>query len=188
MSSAPEKRAVPEAMTELARFVACMEYRSADRRPNHELGAWPQTKQRWEQEAPDAVRSFTWNWFVGEPGLGLDHREYVPLNYGFIPPFPAETIEDTPEYQVFRDSKGILHRALKEGTVGGGRMCMDQYLDFPVKNRADFLAIKKRLIAADPSRIPADIEARLAAWRQRTFPLCLGTNCAANGFYWRARE
>ena len=48
-------------MTERDRYIACMEYESADRRPNHELGVWGQTRARWEKEAPDAVRGFTWD-------------------------------------------------------------------------------------------------------------------------------
>ena len=67
-------------------------------------------------------------------------------------------------------------------------MCMDQYLDFPVKHPEDFPAIKKRLIAAIPERYPADLDAQVARWNKRDYPLVLGRNCAANGFYWRARE
>ena len=59
-------------MTELERFLACMEYQPSDRVPNHELGAWGQTRARWEQEAPEAVAGFRWNWFDGEDALGLD--------------------------------------------------------------------------------------------------------------------
>jgi len=59
-------------MTDLERFLACMEYKSADRRPNHELGVWGQTRDRWEHEAPQAVRNFTWDWFSGEPALGME--------------------------------------------------------------------------------------------------------------------
>jgi len=35
---------------------------------------------------------------------------------------------------------------------------MDVYIYFPVKTPSDFKAIKKRLIEADPSRIPADAD------------------------------
>jgi len=55
-------------------------------------------------------------------------------------------------------------------------------------NSVDFSAIKKRLIAAIPERYPADLDKKIAVWKERDFPLILGHNCAANGFYWRARE
>jgi uroporphyrinogen decarboxylase len=175
-------------MTDLERFLACMEYQSADRRPNHELGVWPQTKARWEQEAPDAVRGFAWDWFAGEDALGLDRRLFIPVDFGFIPPFEHKVLERTDRYEVVQDARGIVHKALLEGTVGGGRMCMDQYLSFPLSKPEDWPAVRRRLEAALPQRYPPDLDAQVAAWQRRTCPLILGRNCAANGFYWRARE
>lgn len=174
--------------TALDRFNACMEYQSSDRRPNHELGVWGQTRERWEQEAPEAVRAFHWSWFDDEPGLDLDPKVYIPVNYGFLPPFPHEVLEETETTILARNSLGILTKGLKTGTSYGTRMSMDQYLEFPVRGPEDFPGIKRRLIAAQPERYPRDLDARLKAWKKRDFPLCLGRNCAANGFYWRARE
>ena len=173
--------------SDLHRFLACMAYQSC-RRPNHELGVWGQTRARWEQEAPGSVKQFTWDWFTGEPTLDLDHREFINVNFGFIPPYQTEVIEETKEYIVARNQKGILTRALKAGTTYGTRMSMDQYLAFPVRVPADFPAVKARLEAALPERYPADLGEKIAGWRQRDFPLILGRNCAANGFFWRARE
>lgn len=174
--------------TDLERFLACMEYQPSDCRPNHELGVWGHTVARWRDEAPDAVAGFTWDWFRGEDALGLDRREYVPVHYGFLPPYPYEVLEETDRYVVARNGNGIVTRALKVGTVGGTRPCMDEYLDFPVKRPEDFAAVKERLVAAIPERYPADLDARIAGWQRRDCPLILGRNCAANGFYWRARE
>jgi len=175
-------------MTDLERFIACMEYQPRDRVPNHELGVWPQTRARWMTENPDAVAGFGWDWFVEEPGIGLDRREYVPVNYGFVPPFEHEVLEETDEYEIVRNALGVVTKGLKAGTVDGGRMCMDQYLRFPVSNIDEFRAVKKCLIAAIPARYPADLDTQIARWKKRDFPLILGQNCAANGFYWRARE
>jgi uroporphyrinogen decarboxylase len=174
--------------TDLERFNACMDYQPSDRRPNHELGVWPQTRARWLEEAPDSVQDLSWDWFVTEDAIGLDRREYVPVDYGFIPPFDDELLEETDSYQVVRNGKGIVTKALKEGTVDGGRACMDQYLEFPISTPEDFAAIKRRLLAAIPERYPEDLDQQIETWRGRDFPLVLGRNCAANGFYWRARE
>lgn len=176
-------------ISDLERFIACMEYQPCDRRPNHELGVWPQTRTRWLKEAPEEAKTFTWNWFYAEDAIGLDRRDYVPVNYGFVPPFEHEILEETERYEVFRDAKGIVHRALKEGTEAGGRMCMDQYLSFPVETPEDWAKLKReRLIPALSERYPADLDERVAKWKARNYPLVLGENCAANGFYWRARE
>jgi uroporphyrinogen decarboxylase len=175
-------------MTDLRRFLACMEYETADRRPNHELGVWGQTRQRWQDEAPEAVKAITWDWFSGDPSLGMDRREFIPVNFGFMPKYDQEVLEETDEYVVARSANGIVTKALKTGTTFGTRMSMDQYLSFPVAKPEDFAEVKKRLIAAVPERYPADLDKRIAAWRDRVCPLILGRNCAANGFYWRARE
>ena len=174
--------------TPLQRFNDCMNFSPSDARPNHELGVWIQTLYRWRQEAPDAVKDFTWNWFYSEPALDLDPRDYIKVNYSFIPPFPTQIIEDNDQYVIARNHQGIVTKALKEGSIEGGRMSMDQYLTFPVTEPSDFPDVKRRLVAAIPQRYPADLDVALARWKTRTCPLILGENCAANGFYWRARE
>lgn len=175
-------------MTDLDRFIACMDYQPADRRPNHELGVWAQTVERWRQEAPEAVKEFTWNWFVEEPAIHLDRREYIAVNFGFIPPFEPKILEETGDYVVARDTLGIVTRALKAGSIGGARMCMDQHLAHPVRTPEDWPDIKRRLIASLPQRYPSDLKQRIERWKTRDYPLVIGENCAANGFYWRARE
>lgn len=175
-------------MNDLERFHACMDYRPADRRPNHELGVWPQAVERWKTEAPDAVKNFHWNWFVEEPAIGLDRREYIGVHYGFDPGYESEVLEETDQYIVARNWHGIVTRALKEGSIGGARMCMDEYISFPVRTPADWPDVKRRLVAATSNRYPQNLDGQIAAWKNRTCPLIMGYNCAANGFYWRARE
>jgi hypothetical protein len=174
--------------TDLERFLDCMEYRASDRRPNHELAVWGQTIEAWRDEAPDAVADFTWDWFTGEAGLGMDRREFIPVNYSFIPAYQPEVQEEDDRYVVARNSNGIVTRALKEGTAFGTRLSMDEYIDFPVHAPEDFADIKRRLVAALPERLPVDMPAQVERWQKREHPLIAGLNCAANGFYWRARE
>ena len=73
--------------TSLERFITCQEYQPCDRRPNYELGAWQQTRIRWQKEAPQAVKDFTCNFPDGEPALRMDRREFIGVNFAFIPPF-----------------------------------------------------------------------------------------------------
>jgi len=185
--SRPSKESFPLA-TDRERFIACMDYEPCDRRPNHELAVWAQTIARWQEEDPEAIRDFHWNWFSGESLLRMDRRGFINVNYGFIPLFEPELIEETDRYEIWRNAKGIVTKALKEGMLGGVRMSMDQYLEFPVKAPEDFAGIKRRLVAAIPERYPADLDRQVEEWGARDYPLILGVNCAANGFYWRARE
>lgn len=174
-------------MNDRERFIAVMEYEDFDRVPNHELGVWPQTAERWRSEGMPEDLGF--NWFVEENYLGLDHREYTPINFGMIPPFEAEVLERTDRYEIIRHANGIVSKALLDGSIGGGRMCMDQYIGFPVKDLQQFRDLKKRYIAAIDLRYPEGWKENLASgWRTRDYVLVLGHNCAACGFYWRARE
>ncbi len=173
-------------MTPLQRFDAMMTYGAADRPPSWELGAWPQARQRWLDEGlpPERVDG---DWFSGLPTLGMDPRIFAPLDFKLRPPFEHQVIEEDDQYVVARNARGIVTRALKAGAVGGSRMSMDQYLEFPVETMDDFRELRRRLDPTDPGRYPADWDERVAAWRRRDCPLVLGRNCSA-GLYWNARE
>ncbi len=82
---------------------------------------------------------------------------------------------------------GRVTKALKEGTSHGGRMSMDTYLKFPVEKPGDFAEVRRRMDPQDPARYPADWDERVARWKVRDYPLCLGTN-ACFGLYWRCRD
>ena len=175
-------------MTHLERFLNVMEYRSVDRVPNWEVGAWPQTADRWHEEGLDRHTVY-WNWFVGCDEFSLDPREYIHLETSMKPPFDVEVISRDERYEVIRNANGIVTRALIEGTSRGGRACMDEYIGFPVECQKDFDELKKRYIAANPTRREACWEdIRLEGWKNRKHPLILGENCTLLGFYWRMRE
>ncbi|MBM3214687.1 hypothetical protein FJZ36_07210 [Candidatus Poribacteria bacterium] len=177
-------------MTHRERFHAVMEYRPVDRVPNWELGIWPQTLQRWLREGmPDEKR--LGDWFSGVDAgrantLGLDEREFVPVHMGMSPGFEAKVLERTERYEVIQHGNGVVTKALIEGTVGGGRTSMDQYLRFPVENVRDLRELKKRYVASDPARQPANWRGSVARCRDREHVLILGRNCCT-GFYGVAR-
>lgn len=77
---------------------------------------------------------------------------------------------------------GVTHRAMKEGTVKGMRMSMDQYIDFPVKDRASFKQWAKRFKVDITARYPKDWEGLVKRWGARDCPLCLLGN-GQFGFY-----
>jgi hypothetical protein len=175
-------------MNNLERFLAVMEYRPVDHVPNWEAGVWPQTKERWEQEGLDP-NTYHWDWFSGEGALGMDPREFIRFTCDMIPAFEYEELAEDERTLTFRDEKGIVRRALKEGSVGRARMSMDQYIDFPVKSQADWKEVKKRYNPCSQGRFdPNWRTTRVQGWRQRTHPLIFGPNCTTLGFYWLARE
>lgn len=177
-------------MTHRERFHAVMEYRPVKRVPNWELGAWPQTVQRWIREGMPEDKRLN-DWFSGvDPErsntLGLDVREFIPVYMGMRPCFETKVLERTERYEIVQHSNGVVTKALREGTVGGGRASMDQYLRFPVENLADFEAMKKRYDPTDPTRYPPNWHDSIPRWRDREHVLILGQNCCI-GFYGVAR-
>ena len=172
-------------MTFRERFLAVMEHEPADRVPNWELGVWPQTRERWEKEGMPAEK-FQWNWFFGEDEIDLDRREFVPVNMGMIPHFEAKVIEETERYEIVRRSDGRITKALKEGSIGGARTSMDQYLRFPVETIEDLRELKKRYDPSEPNRYPKDWRSKIKSWQERDHVLILGLNCCT-GFYGVAR-
>jgi hypothetical protein len=177
-----------EQMTGRERFLACMEYRPLDQVPNHEAGVWTQTMDRWHEEGLNRF-SINWDWFTGCDYFGMDAREFIKVNFGMMPEYEEEVFEESERYIIYRHTNGVVTKALKEGTTRGQRSSMDTYLDFPVKNRADFQEIKKRFDPHLAGRYPAHWRTiQLPRWKQRDHVLVLGENCSTLGFYWRARE
>lgn len=173
-------------MNSRERYLATMSFKEADRYPYFELGIWDQTHERWLKEGLKA-EDLEGDWCRGEPRLArLDKREFIKFDMTPIPGF-EETITETDRYVVFVDRWGIKRRALKEGTVGSTRACMDTYLDFFVKDRHDFLEMKKHLDPYEASRYPKNWDELKKEWADRDYPLYLTENCGFGGLYWNLR-
>ena len=175
-------------LTQRERFINVMDYKPVDKVPNYEAGVWAQTMQRWLTEGLD-LYNLHWDWFTGEEYFGMDPREFIDINYGMLPKFDYKLLEKTERYELIRDEKGRVRRALLEGSVNGARSCMDEYISFPVSSIADFRELKKRYNPSLGRRYPAQWkEIMLPRWKNREHPLILGRNCSTLGFYWMARE
>ncbi|MGQ9629542.1 MAG: uroporphyrinogen decarboxylase family protein [bacterium] len=169
------------------RYLAVMKFQDADRYPYYELGIWGQTYERWLKEGLDE-EELRGDWFRGEPKFAkLDRREYIRLDMKPIPGF-ERTLEETDRYVIFIDRFGRKRRGLKEGEARGTRLSMDTYIDFFVKNRDDFLEMKKHYDPSEPSRYPQNWEDLKREWEGRDYPLYLTENCGFAGLYWNLRE
>lgn len=174
-------------MNQRERFLATISFKETDRYPYYELGIWGQTYERWLQEGLKE-EELEGDWFRGEPKFArLDRRDFIPLDMGPIPGF-EQILEEDERYIFFIDRWGQKHKALKEGTVRGTRICMDTYMDFFVKKREDFLEFKKHFDPKDPARYPKDWDERKKRWQNRDYPLYLTENCGFAGLYWNLRQ
>jgi len=173
-------------MTNRERFDKTLSFEPVDRVPNYELCAWEQAIDRWIGEGlPEHAISS--NWFEGQPYFHLEPRGFAALDVSMRPGFAWEVLEETPEWLIARHGNGIVTKALKAGTVRGMRMCMDQYLSFPVTDRQTFAAMKKRYDPLAPERYPAGWDEQVRAWRSRDCPVGLLCN-GAFGLYSQLRS
>jgi len=171
------------------RFYEVMEYKPCERIPNYELGLWGQTLDRWEGEG---LKPGSWHgldeWFNGQEALGMDHREFIPLNFSLIPPFEEKVLKTEGEYEIIQLADGRVTRALKTGAAHGTRASMDQYLSFAVSTYEDYQGLKRRLDPHAAGRQMPYWREYIDFWKNRGHVLVLGENCAPGGFYWRARD
>jgi len=174
-------------MTGREKFLNTMAYRPVDKVPNYELGVWGQTAERWEKEGLSPY-TLHYDWFTGEEYFNMDYREFIPVNYGMLPPFEEKIIEKTERYEIKRHSNGIVSKTLLVGMTRGTAGSMDEFISFPVENEKDFKDLKKRYNPYLPVRYPPYWREKVREWKKRTYVLTLGKNCAAGGFFWRARE
>ena len=139
-----------------------MHYGEFDRMPVIHWTGWTETLERWEQEGMPA---------------GVNAHEYfdavpqwtgVGAHLDLLPAFEQETLEDTPEYRIFRDAGGVVQQDWKH------KSCIPHYIDFTLKAASDWDEYKKRL-QPDPARIPADLDDRIRAADASGLPITVGT-------------
>ena len=158
------------------RFLGMLSFAPVDRGFNFELPLWGQTFDRWHQEGmPEDVH--IGDLMAGCEFFQIDRIGYLPLNVvAMMPAFEEEVLEEDERYIVKRFADGHITRALKEGTAHGTRLSMDQYLSFPVSDRASWEEVKRRYNPHSPARYPQwreDVKRCLAG---RNYPLAATHN------------
>jgi uroporphyrinogen-III decarboxylase len=115
---------------------------------------WGSTEERWRAESGNPRLDCA-------KELGFDRSWAIPdIKLGIFPPFEKTILAETDEFITMRDERGITMRQRRD--MGS----MPEFLDYPVKTRADWERIKERLDPADPGRVALDwpaFRARVAA-------------------------
>jgi len=157
------------------RFLETMLFGTPDRIPYHFGGPRQSTLEAWYRQGlprgTDVTRL-----------VGYDRWEHLGVNLGPVPPFEETVIEETATHKIWIDNLGakrIDHKILP--TPG---FVTRKWLEFPVKNRRDFLEMTKRYDPSSPERYPADWDRRVERWRNRDFVLG-GT---LQSMFWRVRD
>ena len=120
-------------------------------------------------------------------GFGFgDTLEALEVNLLFQPPFEIEVLEEEGQTQVVLDQCGVIKRVFK-GRPGE----LEQFLEYPVADRASWEALRPRLDADEvdlDARLPADWAQRAAALNEQSdAPVVFGCSHLC-GFFSFLRE
>lgn len=164
------------------RYMDTMLFKDTKNVPFHEIALWQQTLERWKNEGlPDDATNG--DFFEGNTYFGFEPREFVKINSNApVPLVEYKVLEEDERTIIYTDRNGVTHKAMKEGTVKGMRMSMDQYIDFPVKDRDSFKQWKKRFEIDLEARYPDNWETLKKRWNAADCPVCLLAN-GQFGFY-----
>lgn len=123
-----------------------MHYQTVDRIPFFEFGYWEETLPNWHKQGlPPEIdtEQKAYDYF------GIENWGGFPVNIGLLPGFETEVVEETEEHIIYRDGD----RALKQERKGIIRT-IPHYLEFGLKDRADWELFKERLDPTDERRRP----------------------------------
>lgn len=144
-----------EPMTPHHRFTRCMHYLLIDHPVLWEWGPWPSTLRRWQREA------------LGEgnqpPQFEECENKVQPgVDMWMLPRFEERVLEENEEYVTKLSDRGVVMRRPKSPDT----MSMPEHIEYPVKDRSDWEALKERFDPADPARFPDDWAERCGRWRR----------------------
>jgi len=171
-------------MTQKERLNNTLKFKPVDRVPFSEIALWEQTVERWKKEGLPENGACA-DLLTGNDYFGLEGYDIVLFNMTFPEPCPEDIMVSEDERHItFIDGMGRTRMALKEGTVRGMRMSMDNYIDYPLKTREDFLRIKKGYEGNFEARLPDYWNKILDGLRIATRPsMFLDRYFASFGYY-----
>jgi len=149
-------------MNNRERFLAVMDFEKPDEFPVMEyMGFWPEVHQAW---AADGVKD-------GEnldERFGLVERHDAPINFNFVPAFEEKILEETEHHILMIDETGCTKKIEK------GTSAMPHYIEFVIKSRSDFEAIKERMNGRDyAARYPENWDELVGGYNSRDYLLGL---------------
>jgi len=124
------------------------------------------------------IASYPSEGFNWEPSL-------LAINLGPIPPFEYRLLSENERYRVWVDSLGVTQMGFQDDWKDGwSGFATRVFMDFPVKNRKDFLEMKKRYDPDDPERYPKNWNELTKTYNRRDYPLSV----TIRGPFWWARD
>lgn len=107
------------------------------------------------------------------------------IDLGPRPAFEYRIIREDERRRIWVDSLGITQIGFqKDWRNGWSGFATRSWVDFPVKNREDFLRIKKRYNPRDAERYPRNWDSLVKKYANRDYPLCVNIR----GPFWWTRD
>jgi uroporphyrinogen decarboxylase len=137
------------------RFRTAMKFQPTDQPCHLEHGFFQDTYDCWRKEGLPVEIIYDPDIFHHTNGPDLfDYFDitkfaYMTLEQYYVPPFKRQILEENPDYKLLRNERGVL---LKEKL---GNVSMPQFLEYPIKTRQDYHALKDRLLGSPKQRFPA---------------------------------
>jgi len=137
-------------------------------RPREWQWFWITTLERWQKEGLSEDVHLS-------QFFGFERMEMFPIILEILPAFGWQMLEQTKDYRIVITEEGVKKKEFIPKTRGEEKTprSMSQWLEFPIKNRTDWQAFKKRLNPNSPARYPEYWEGKKHYWQKRDYPLGL---------------
>jgi len=140
-----------------------MHYGRFDRMPVTVVGGWDETRRRWADEGLPSDANLC------EHFQGVPRWRQIAVNMEPYPPFEEEIFEETDQYVIKRHPwYGVVEKHIK------GRSSVPQFIRAELRTADDWPAFRERL-RPDERRIPADLDAQIAAAESSSLPIVIRT-------------
>ena len=173
------------------RYRAVLKFESVDKIPFEPGEPRESTLARWCSEGLHDPQQ----WFaslctcIGIPGYAAGERHIeLDVNFNLLPAFEEKTLERRNGHYLIQDAKGIVVEVSDDYDASYLRQAKDfvtrAYHRFPVQKPQDFKAIKKRYLASDVQRYPADFAQHVRRCRDSEAVISL----VVPGPFWQLRD
>ncbi|HEC01931.1 MAG TPA: hypothetical protein ENI81_00215, partial [Phycisphaerales bacterium] len=141
-------------MTPHERFLAIMRFEPVDRMPVWESDPWPSTLRRWQGEGLGRGN---------EPAFytECEYKIQCGVDLWMRPRYEQQLVSDDGRFITQWTEFGVLERVFKSSD----EMSMPEHIEYPVKTREDWDALKPHFAPGDKGRFPAGWSERCARWR-----------------------
>jgi len=155
-------KATKNSLSNRQRWLNTYHFRPVDRPFNIEFGFWAETFITWHAQGwPKEITTHD----AGHAYFGLDYKSDLGTPNKLIPPFENKVLRQDGEYLEYQNAEGQVVRVKTDEHDS-----IPHFVSFPVRERADWNELKKRLDRNDSRRCP-NPAALHARFDRRDYPL-----------------